>query len=42
MILDPVPLLEKKIGALDQAAPLVEWDLPPEFQTLRRLMRGHE
>jgi hypothetical protein len=41
MIFDPVhylPLIEKKIGALDQAAPLAEWDLPPEFQTLRRLM----
>ena len=43
MIFDPVhylPLLEKKIGALDQAAPLAEWDLPPEFQTLRRLMEA--
>jgi transposase len=33
-------LLEKKIGALDQAAPLAEWDLPDEFQTLRRLMEA--
>ena len=43
MVFDPVhylPLLEKKIGALDQAAPLAEWDLPPEFQTLRRLMEA--
>jgi transposase len=43
MIFDPVhylPLLEKKIGALDQAAPLAGWDLPPEFQTLRRLMEA--
>jgi transposase len=43
MIFDPVhylPLIEKKIGALDQAAPLVGWDLPPEFQTLRRLMEA--
>jgi transposase len=43
MIFDPVhylPLIEKKIGALDQAAPLAEWDLPPEFQTLRRLMEA--
>ena len=43
MIFDPVhylPLLEKKINALDQAAPLAEWDLPPEFQTLRRLMEA--
>jgi len=43
MIFDPIhylPLLEKKIGALDQAAPLAEWDLPCEFQTLRRLMEA--
>jgi transposase len=31
-------LIERKINALDQAAPLAGWDLPPEFQTLRRLM----
>ena len=43
MVFDPVhylPLLEHKIGALDQAAPLVGWDLPAEFQTLRRLMEA--
>src|SRR5580704_14608533 len=43
MIFDPVhylPLIEQKIGALDQAAPLAEWDLPAEFQTLRRLMEA--
>ncbi len=43
MVFDPVhylPLIEKKINALDQAAPLVGWDLPPEFQTLRRLMEA--
>jgi hypothetical protein len=43
MIFDPVhylPLIEPKIGALDQAAPLAEWDLPAEFQTLRRLMEA--
>jgi transposase len=43
MVFDPIhylPLLEKKINALDQAAPLAEWDLPPEFQTLRRLMEA--
>ena len=37
MIFGPVhylPLVEQKIGALDQAAPLAEWDLPAEFQTL--------
>lgn len=43
MVFDPVhylPLIEQKIGALDQAAPLAEWDLPTEFQTLRRLMEA--
>lgn len=43
MIFDPVhylPLIEKKISALDQAAPLAEWDLPAEFATLRRLMEA--
>jgi transposase len=43
MVFDPVhylPLLEKKIRALDQAAPLAEWDLPEEFQILRRLMEA--
>jgi hypothetical protein len=41
--LDPVhylPLLEQKTGALDQAAPLVGWELPEEFATLRRLMEA--
>jgi hypothetical protein len=43
MVFDPIhylPLLEQKTGALDQAAPLVEWDLPEEFATLRRLMEA--
>jgi hypothetical protein len=43
LVFNPVhylPLLEQKIGALDQAAPLVGWDLPAEFQTLRRLMEA--
>ena len=43
LVFDPVhdlPLLEQKIGALDQAAPLVGWDLPAAFQTLRRLMEA--
>jgi transposase len=43
MVFDPIhylPLLEKKTGALDQAAPLAGWDLPAEFQTLRRLMEA--
>jgi len=33
-------LVERKIGALDQAAPLVGWDLPEEFATLRRLIEA--
>src|SRR6266571_1828592 len=33
-------LLERKIAALDQAAPLVGWDLPEEFATLRRLIEA--
>src|SRR6202166_4244207 len=33
-------LLERKIGALDQAAPLVGWELPEEFATLRRLLEA--
>ena len=40
-VFDPVhylPLLERKTGALDQAAPLAGWDLPEEFGTLRRLL----
>lgn len=35
-----LPLLEQKVGALDQAAPLQGWDLPPEFTTLRRLLEA--
>ena len=33
-----LPLLEKKVGALDQAAPLAGWDLPDVFATARRLL----
>jgi transposase len=43
LIFNPIhylPLLEQKIGALDQAAPLVGWDLPEEFATLRRLLEA--
>nr|WP_319567042.1 IS21 family transposase [Cohaesibacter marisflavi] len=43
MVFDPVhylPLIERKINALDQAAPLAGWDLPEEFDTLRRLMEA--
>ena len=35
-----LPLIERRTDALDQAAPLAEWDLPPEFATLRRLMEA--
>ena len=41
MIFDPIhylALLEKKIGALDQAAPLTDWQLPEAFPRLRRLL----
>ena len=40
-VFDPrhyLALLERKIGALDQAAPLQGWTLPGEFGTLRRLL----
>ena len=43
VVFDPLhylPLIEKKINALDQAAPLAGWELPPEFATLRRLMEA--
>ena len=38
MVFDPMHyllLLEQKVGALDQAAPLQGWDLPDEFAILR-------
>ncbi|MCP4384398.1 MAG: IS21 family transposase [Hyphomicrobiales bacterium] len=35
-----LPLLEKKTGALDQAAPLRGWELPDQFATLRRLLEA--
>jgi hypothetical protein len=35
-----LPLLEHKTGALDQAAPLVGWELPDEFGVLRRLLES--
>ncbi len=43
VVFDPLhylPLIEQKINALDQAAPLQGWDLPGEFATLRRLMEA--
>ena len=42
-VYDPInylPLLERKTGALDQAAPLQGWDLPEEFGTIRRLLES--
>ena len=33
-------MLEHKIGALDQAAPLAGWELPDAFPTLRRLLEA--
>ena len=33
-------LIEQKINALDQAAPLADWKLPEEFTTLRRLLEA--
>jgi len=42
-IFDPLhylSLLERKINALDQAAPLANWDLPPVFAELRRLLEA--
>ena len=42
-VFDPLhylALLERKIGALDQAAPLAGWDLQGTFTTLRRLLEA--
>ena len=42
-VYDPIhylPFLEQKTGALDQAAPLQDWDLPEEFARLRRLLES--
>ena len=42
-VFDPLhylDLLERKVGALDQAAPLQSWDLGEEFDRLRRLMEA--
>ena len=43
LIFDPLhylELLERKIAALDQAAPLQDWDLPEEFAVLRCLLES--
>ena len=42
-VFDPIhylPLLERKVGALDQAAPLAGWELPEEYGVLRRLLES--
>jgi hypothetical protein len=42
-VFDPLhylALLERKTGALDQAAPLVGWGLPEVFAVLRRLLEA--
>ena len=42
-VFDPLhylALIERKINALDQAAPLSRWKLPDEFATLRRLLEA--
>jgi hypothetical protein len=42
-VFDPkhyLALLEQKPGALDQAAPLQSWNLPEEFQRIRRLLES--
>jgi transposase len=42
-VFDPLhylALIERKIGALDQAAPLQGWALPEAFATLRRLLEA--
>ena len=44
VIFDPLhylALIEQKTRALDQAAPLVGWQLPECFSTLRRLLEAH-
>jgi len=42
---DPIhylPLIERKVMALDQAAPLQDWKLPEAFATLRRLLEARQ
>jgi hypothetical protein len=43
MVCDPrhfLALIERKPGALDQAAPLQGWELPPAFAEMRRLLEA--
>jgi hypothetical protein len=35
-----LPLIERKLNALDQAAPMADWELPVAFDILRRLMES--
>jgi hypothetical protein len=45
MVFDPVHylrLIERKIMAFDQAAPLQGWDLPETFVTLQRLLEARQ
>ena len=45
MVFDPLhylPLIERKIMSLDQAAPLQGWELPNAFTTLRRLLEARQ
>jgi transposase len=45
MVFDPVHylrLIERKIMAFDQAAPLQGWDLPEDFTTLQRLLEARQ
>jgi transposase len=45
MVFDPVhylPLIERKIMAFDQAAPLQGWELPDAFKTIQRLLEARQ
>ena len=45
MVFDPVhylPLIERKIMAFDQAAPLQGWELPEAFTTIHRLLEARQ
>ena len=45
MMFDPVhylPLIERKIMAFDQAAPLQGWELPAAFTTMQRLLEARQ
>jgi len=45
MVYNPLhylPLIERKIMAFDQAAPLQGWDLPKSFNTLQRLLEARQ